>query len=318
VLIVAVALGPVGAAWGEDSIFDALADVVKRFAAPAREDEPVVEIARQFMPQLRTIMDMELHFAHKVCRFNEEQLASLKQAGRADVEALAAQMAEQMNHRALHLGANMRLEGNRRRVIGMGGVVLRKNGNVPIEVFGGMADNVVVFGGMGGDAGMGMGMVAQEANIPDSRKLLQQALQQKIAEMVPAEVAERYRAELAGREQAQREAAREMMLLHIDRRVQLTAEQYDALAAAIDRNWNDAWTTNLEAYWHEALAPMPPMDVLRTHLTMQQEALWKERNGPHMGNVAGFGDMGMGMMGGFEMAVPAGDVEEQLLILDPQ
>jgi hypothetical protein len=153
-------------------------------------------------------------------------------------------------------------------------------------------------------------MVAAGANGPDSRKLVQQALQQKIAELVPAEVAERYRAELAARDQAQREAAREMMLLHIDRRLLLTAEQYDALAAAIDRNWNDAWTTNLEAYWHEAFAPMPPIDMLAPHLTASQRAMWEQRTTSDPANGIWFNN--------FEIDMPAGNVNGQFLILDPQ
>jgi hypothetical protein len=101
-LALAVGAESAGAARGDDSVLGGLLRMF-RFAnrpAPARPApvaRPVVVEAAEvpadvFTPKLKKLLTNELHFVRKVCRPDEGQLALIREAGSAEVDAIAEKL----------------------------------------------------------------------------------------------------------------------------------------------------------------------------------------------------------------------------------
>lgn len=109
---------------------------------------------------------------------------------------------------------------------------------------------------------------------PRPRPELAAALLAKVSELLPAEAAEAYRAELEAREAAQRRAAQEMMLVVIDRKLTLLPDQYDPLAAALDKHWDESLSRNMQIYLYDQYLPLPDATTLAPVLNERQKKLY--------------------------------------------
>ncbi len=121
--------------------------------------------------------------------------------------------------------------------------------------------------------------IRQTANQwPKPRRQITAALQEQVDKMMPADVAEQYRQELAARLAAEREAAAGTMLIHIDAAVLLTPDQHDELSETLQGKWNNAWSSGPRLFMYPQYARMPESHVLRPHLSERQRSLWSQRN----------------------------------------
>lgn len=109
---------------------------------------------------------------------------------------------------------------------------------------------------------------------PRPRPELTAALLTKVRELLPAEAAAEYQAELEAREAAQRRAAQGMMLVIIDRKLTLLPDQFDPLAAALDKHWNDNLSRNMQIYLYDQYVPLPNVTTVAPVLNERQKKLY--------------------------------------------
>ncbi len=253
-------LGGMGAAQG-DVVRDAV-DVLKFLFRPAKKKPAEIDadaakvgadFVNQYTPLLNKLLMAELHFAHKVCDLNGEQLALLQKAGKAKMAVMAKTYENQQNRR-------------------------------------------------------------QSSEWPDAREALTDTLQEQIDALLPEEAAARYREEIAARRQAQKDAAREMMVVLIDRRLSLTPDQYEQTGGIIDEQWDPGCERNMQMFLYDQYAPLPDANVLSPVLTERQRTRWESR--PHRGRIS-FGwerDLGLsspwGDVGDLEIDIPAAAEEK--------
>lgn len=156
---------------------------------------------------------------------------------------------------------------------------------------------------------------------PDARQLITEAFRQEIEALIPPEAAARYRDEIAEREEARREAAREMMTMLIDRKLSLTPEQYAQIDEALAENWDANWSKNMQVYLYDEYAPMPHADVLQPLLTDRQRTIWASRGSRGQISFGWEQDLGLmapwGDVGDLEVEI-ASPPDEQLLEEEPQ
>lgn len=98
--------GSMGVARGGDGVADAV-DVLRWLFRPARRAEPAVidaveikvgpDFVNQFTPLLNKLLTAELHFVHKVCEVDGEQLAQLQKVGKAKMAVMAKTYEKQQN-----------------------------------------------------------------------------------------------------------------------------------------------------------------------------------------------------------------------------
>lgn len=112
---------------------------------------------------------------------------------------------------------------------------------------------------------------------PRPRQELSAALLAKVSELLPAEAAQAYRAEIEAREAAQRRAAQQMMFVIIDRRIMLLPDQYDPLAAALEKEWNDELSRNMQLYLYDEYLSLPETRVVAPVLNERQTKLYTAR-----------------------------------------
>ncbi|MBX3439042.1 MAG: hypothetical protein KF861_16245 [Planctomycetaceae bacterium] len=253
-------IGSYGAACGEDRIGGVMRFLFGRGAGGGEargvinlvvEDAPA-DFENQFTPLLNKLLSAELHFAHKVCQLNAEQVARLKEVGQVKVAAIAKTYGQQRNQH-------------------------------------------------------------QSSEWPDARDLLTAAFQEQLDALLPAETAQRYREEMAARRLARDAAAREMILVLMDRRLSLTPEQYTQLDGAISGQRDASWSRNMQMFLYEEYAPMPDDSVVRPLLSDRQRDIWASRT--NYGRIS-FGweqDLGLmtpwGDLGDIELELPAAQAE---------
>lgn len=153
------------------------------------------------------------------------------------------------------------------------------------------------------------------SDTPNPRKLITDVFQEQIDTLVPADVAKRYREEVAARQEFKDEAAREMMAMLIDRKLSFEPEQYDRALVALEDDWNPEWSVNLQMFLYDDFAPMPKRDVLQPLLTDRQRRIWDVQSG-HRGRIS-FGweqDAGLmtpwGDVGNLEVEIPADEASQ--------
>ncbi|MFN9369347.1 MAG: hypothetical protein ACK6CT_11390 [Planctomycetia bacterium] len=91
-----------------------------------------------------------------------------------------------------------------------------------------------------------------------------------------------YEAELRARLDRRRKQARAILLLSLDAELELTASQRDAITAALERDWKDAWTTSVMTFNGTALSSAVPdfaTDCVAPALTPRQLEKWKRWRG---------------------------------------
>ncbi len=265
----ALMLGGMGVARGD--VLGEAVDVLKFLFRPAKKKPGVIDAAaanvgagfvNQYTPLLTKLMMAELHFAHKVCELDGQQLALLQKVGKAKVAVMAKTYENQQNQH-------------------------------------------------------------QSSEWPDAREALTDAFQEQIDALLPAEAAARYRSEVAARRQAKKDAAREMMVVLIDRKLSLTPDQYEHAGGVINEKWDPGWARNMQMFLYDQYAPLPDANVLSPVLTERQRTTWESRT--NHGRIS-FGwerDLGLsspwGEVGDLEVDIPAaaeekpeGDSEEIL------
>ncbi len=109
---------------------------------------------------------------------------------------------------------------------------------------------------------------------PRPRQELSAALLAKVSELLPAEAAQAYRAEIEAREAAQRRAGQQMMFVIIDRRLTLLPDQYEPLAAALDKAWDDGLSRNMQLYLYDEYLSLPETRVVAPVLNERQTRLY--------------------------------------------
>lgn len=133
-------------------------------------------------------------------------------------------------------------------------------------------------------AGMGF---RQPANTPsDPRQLIRDKLLEIVKPLVDDKGIEKYRSELAARDQFQRQAGVKSLVAILDGRLLLNSEQRNNLVAAIEKSWDPSWQGNLEILIHNPqFFPMIPDEVILPHLTPGQQDAWRtmEKSGVAFG-----------------------------------
>jgi hypothetical protein len=141
---------------------------------------------------------------------------------------------------------------------------------------------------------------------PDAAEMLTKAFQKQLDALLPADVASRYREEVADRRRAKKESARDMMVMLIDRKLSLTPAQYEQVENTVDQNWDPTWSRNMQMYLYDDYAPMPGGDILKSVLTERQQQVWASRT--NYGRISFGWEQDLGLVG------PLGEVGE--LVVD--
>jgi hypothetical protein len=141
---------------------------------------------------------------------------------------------------------------------------------------------------------------------PDAREVLTNDFQKQIDASLPADVATRYRDEIAARFGAKLQSARDMMVMLIDRKLSLTPEQNEQVANTLDEHWDPTWSRNMQVYLYDDYAPMPREDLLKSVLTERQQHVWASRM--NHGRISFGWEQDLGLIG------PLGDVGD--LVID--
>jgi len=113
---------------------------------------------------------------------------------------------------------------------------------------------------------------------PDARGLLAKAVERKVIEVMPADVAGRYADEIAAREKARKEAATAMMTAAVDRRLSLTPKQFDEVSAAIGDRFQNEWSRDLQIFLYDDYGPSPDPSAIGQVLSDRQRKVWGTRS----------------------------------------
>lgn len=127
---------------------------------------------------------------------------------------------------------------------------------------------------------------------------------------VPPEEVAAYEAERRSRAARRRQRAQVMTLVFLDAELELSADQRTAIAAALDKAWQDTWTTTVAimAIHHGRFAPDIAADCIVPSLTPRQLAAWKTWCGQRSWKTVLAQNPQLGQMGwqGRQMVVPSG------------
>ncbi|MCA9032226.1 MAG: hypothetical protein KDA66_15525 [Planctomycetaceae bacterium] len=146
------------------------------------------------------------------------------------------------------------------------------------------------------------------AEWPNARERICRVIASTLQDELPDEKFSNYQREVAARFDAQRTAARGMMLNLLDDRVFLTNNQADEIDQKIKEQWNDDWSRNLMVFSYPQYAPRPSPDSIKDALDEQQLKLIS--NERHFGNISFGWQTDLGLTGWQNMGV---DINPALL-----
>lgn len=110
---------------------------------------------------------------------------------------------------------------------------------------------------------------------PDPRKLMAEVLLKTVRETISEDQANRYEAELTKRSAARKRAALLNLVAKLDKDLVLTADQRGKLTDALNSNWQDAWSQQLEVFMHgDTYMPVLPDAQVLPSLTEKQKQIW--------------------------------------------
>lgn len=113
---------------------------------------------------------------------------------------------------------------------------------------------------------------------PRPRTELAAALAAKVSEIMSPEAAARFRTEIEAREAAQRSAAQQMMIVVMDRKLTLLPGQPEALSQALEKDWDDKLSRNMQIYLYEDYLQMPKETAVAQVLNDRQKSLYRRLN----------------------------------------
>ncbi len=141
---------------------------------------------------------------------------------------------------------------------------------------------------------------------PDPRKLIQQGLLAAVKANLTPEQSQSYLAEIDRRNQDLKSVSVRNLVARIDQDLVLTADQREQLAAALHKDWKDAWGGSLEMFMYgNEYLPVLPDKLIAPILTPVQKKVWSGAQKTQVN--AFFG--GMGFLGGVEMDADPVDEE---------
>ncbi|MEZ5941990.1 MAG: hypothetical protein R3C18_11400 [Planctomycetaceae bacterium] len=111
------------------------------------------------------------------------------------------------------------------------------------------------------------------AEWPNARERIGNVFVAILKEQLPEETVGNYQREMAARLDAQRAAARGMMMNVLDDRVYLSNEQAISLDQKLSEQWNDEWSRNLMVFSYPQYSPRPDASLLKDVLDEQQVKL---------------------------------------------
>ena len=106
---------------------------------------------------------------------------------------------------------------------------------------------------------------------------LQNALWKRAEKVLTKEQSARYQQEIQTRNEVQKNAAADMMTLHVDRLLSLSPEQYEQLPALLLKNWKPRWSRNLQVYMYDDYCPLPSASVINPILDDEQKKIWRSK-----------------------------------------
>jgi hypothetical protein len=112
---------------------------------------------------------------------------------------------------------------------------------------------------------------------PDPNEAIATQLSKAVSRIMPAEVAETYQAEIAGRFRAHRDADAALLVNLIDQHTLLDPDRQAALFTTLRDNRKSHWATASMLLNYPQYAALPEPDVLRPHLSELQQRLWSYR-----------------------------------------
>ncbi len=113
------------------------------------------------------------------------------------------------------------------------------------------------------------------AQQPEPRKMIRAALKQALQETLPPEAMQKFADELNLRAERRKQAAILGALSRLDSAMCLTAEQREAIEAAISSGWKEQWEQWLVlAIYGDQYFPLIPDTLVVTHLNADQKAVW--------------------------------------------
>ncbi len=131
----------------------------------------------------------------------------------------------------------------------------------------------------------------------DPREMLSAELEKALQKTLTPEQAAAYKKERDLRTAAQRRAVVRTLIVMMDRRLVLSAEQRAKIQVVLDKNWNDSWYTYVARFGSNYFPAMPDGKILPI-LNEDQKAIW---NGTQKANIVyGFYGLGIGDVGEFE------------------
>lgn len=145
--------------------------------------------------------------------------------------------------------------------------------------------------------------VAQRAAL-DPRKQIREGLARSLEDHLPAEMAGRYREELARRDASRKQLAIRNIVALLDHDLVLARDQRDKLEASLAAHWDDSWCQSMQMFmFNNRLVPSIPDQYVVPYLNEAQKTIWSGIQKFH-GYFGGFE-----MMGGMVIDDPLEDEE---------
>jgi hypothetical protein len=109
----------------------------------------------------------------------------------------------------------------------------------------------------------------------DPRRSIAQGIAGVVNSVVTPEQAAAYRQELSHRDSAYRDAIAATLVVRMDEKLALSAEQRQKLAESFATQWDDKWAPPLELFmYNNEMWPAIPDKVVSPHLTPAQWEIW--------------------------------------------
>ena len=123
--------------------------------------------------------------------------------------------------------------------------------------------------------GMNNGRPFNQNAAPDPRKIIQDRLTEAVAAHLPADRADRWRAEVRSRDDDRKRGTVVNLVAVLDRDLVLSADQREKLVRAMMANWDDAWNQSLEMLQYGSqFFPKVPDALIGDILTQTQREAW--------------------------------------------
>jgi hypothetical protein len=110
---------------------------------------------------------------------------------------------------------------------------------------------------------------------PEAAVLIEDGLAKAVKDHLPAEMAQKYQAEVDRRKADRRESAVLFFVSRLDQQLLLTDAQRDALSETLTKNWSDSWAQSLDFFLNnDQFVPNIPDKFVTPGLSSTQRQIW--------------------------------------------